>query len=198
MNSLSTLLTLLLVLQFKFPKDVLINEVLYDPFGSDKGCFVELIGQPGSSLDGYYLVGIDGGTGREYNLIDLSKHKIPASGFFVIGQDKEVPNVNLVDPKADYQNGPDSIELWLKGKRIDAVGYGDFSEAIFRGEGEPTFDIAGYSIGRRPDGFDTNDNSIDFVGLRISSPGRPNLPTLSVEVKKAIDRWGLIKSYQNR
>lgn len=194
MSSVLALIVLLSILQSKIPKEVLINEVFYDPFGIDKGCFIELIGQPGTSLDGYYLVGIDGGTGKEYGLIDLSKHKIPSSGFFVIGQDEDVPGANLIDPKADYQNGPDSIELWFREKRVDAVGYGDFSEAIFRGEGEPTFDIAGYSIGRRPDGFDTNNNSVDFVGLPKPSPGKPNLPSLSVDVKKAVDRWSLIKS----
>jgi len=171
---------------------LLINEVLYDTVGKDYGCFVEIIGQPGMSLDGYLLVGIDGDTGKEYNIIDLSSYKIPQTGFFVVAQDDRVPNASMVDAKADYQNGPDNIELRYIDEKVDSVGYGDFSEAIFTGEGNPAFDISGYSIGRRPDGLDSNNNSLDFVGLAIFSPGAANMPK---EVKQAMKiwKWGSIR-----
>lgn len=173
---------------------VVINEILYDPPGKDEGCFVELLGTPGLKLDGFFLVGVDGDSGRQYNRIDLSGHKIPSSGYFVIAQDKTVPSANLIDNKVDYHNGPDNIELWCEDKKVDSVGYGDFSKAVFTGEGSPAFDLPGHSIGRRPDGLDTNDNSVDFVGLALVSPGMPNTPKLGLEPKgKSSSMWGVVK-----
>jgi hypothetical protein len=158
------------------------------------GCYVELYGKPGLKLDGYRLVGVNGADGKEYNQIDLSGYKIQLTGYFVIAQDKSVPNADIVNPKADYQNGPDNIELWSKDGKVDTVGYGDFADAKFTGEGTPTLDLSGHSIGRRKDGFDSNDNSIDFVGLAILSPGRPNWPGVAVERKdKIASVWGTIK-----
>lgn len=182
---------------FSVASELLINEVLYDPVGKDLGCFIELKGTPGLKLDGYFIVGVDGDTGKEYCIIELSGYKVPPSGFFVIAQDDSVPNANMINPKADLQNGPDNVELWHVDKKIDALGYGDFSKAKFTGEGKPAFDLSGYSIGRRPDGFDTNDNSIDFVGLVISSPGMPNLPKLEVSQRsKKPCKWGAIKDHK--
>ncbi len=173
---------------------VVINEVFYDPPGNDEGCFVELMGTPGLNLDGYFLAGVNGSGGKQYNLIDLSGFAIPLNGYFVVAQDEDVPNAELIDSKADFQNGPDNIELWCGENRIDSVGYGDFSEAVFVGEGEPTLDLLEYSIGRRPDGADTNNNSIDFVGLALTSPGAPNGPGAAVtQNRKLITIWGKIK-----
>ncbi len=166
-----------------FAGDLVINEVFYDPGSTGLGCFVELYGKPNLKLDGYRLVGINGNGGAEYNIIDLSGYKVRPTGFFVVAQNKSVPNADLISTKADYQNGPDSIQLWNKDGKIDAVGYGDFSNAVFAGEKEPTLDVTGYSIGRRPDGFDTNNNSADLVGLAVPSPGKPNMPVAS-EVNK--------------
>jgi hypothetical protein len=174
---------------------VVINEILYNSPGEDKGCFVELKGKPGLSLDDYFIVGINGNGGVEYNRIDLSGHSIPSNGYFLIAQDESIPEADLIDSKVDFQNGPDNIELWQGENKIDAVGYGDFSEAIFSGEGEPTLDLSNYSLGRKPDGSDTNDNCIDFVGLALTSPGKPNSPNLAVnKSEKLAYKWGLLKS----
>ena len=178
---------------------VVINEVLYDPPGTDSGCFVELMGAPDFSLDNYFLIGINGEDGKQYCLIDLTDHVIPPDGYFIVAQDESVPDADLIDKKADFQNGPDNIELWYEEVKIDSVGYGDFSKAVFTGEGDPTLDPPGYSIGRRPDGLDTNDNSIDFVGLGVASPGAPNSPRLAVESRsprRDVSVWGRIKSGQ--
>ena len=174
---------------------VVINEVLHDPPGKDAGCFVELMGEPGLSLDDYSLVGVNGDGGSQYSFIDLSGHRIPFNGYFVVAQDESVPDADLIDSKANFQNGPDNIELWYEDEKIDAVGYGDFLEAVFTGEGEPTFDLANYSIGRRPDGSDTDDNSIDFVGLPLTSPGAPNGPRVAVaRGGRLVSTWGKLKN----
>ena len=183
-----------LILTASASSQVVINEVLYDPPSKDAGCFVELMGPPGLSLDDYFLLGVNGEGGKQYNLIALSGHRVPSDGYFVVAQDKNVPDADLIDGKVDFQNGPDNIELWRGEKKIDAVGYGDFSEAVFTGEGDPTFDLSGYSIGRRPDGADTDNNSSDFVGLPIASPGKPNGPGAAVvSEEKLFSSWGFIK-----
>jgi len=175
-------------------QDVVINEILYDSGGSDKGCFVELFGKPDLKLNDYKLIGVNGDKGQAYGEIKLSGHTIPPDGFFVIAQDKNVLNADMIDFNADYQNGPDNIELWYMDKKVDSVGYGDFTNAVFTGEGTPTLDLSGYSIGRRKDGFDSNDNSVDFVGLATLSPGSSNWPGVSVERKeKLASIWGFIK-----
>lgn len=174
---------------------VVINEVLYDPSGTDVGCFVELIGKPGLDLDDYFLVGVNGDGGKQYNFIDLSGHTIPPDGYFVVAQDDSVQEADMIDSKANFQNGPDNIELWHEDEKIDSVGYGDFSEAVFTGEGDPTFDLPNYSIGRRPDGFDSDDNSVDFVGLPLRTPGAPNGPgTAVIQPQRLISVWGRIKT----
>jgi len=190
----AAIMLLLLTGSASFPVEVVINEVLYDPSGKDAGCFVELVGTPGLSLDEYFLAGVNGNGGKQYNVIDLSGYRIPSDGYFVVAQDENVPDADLIDSKADFQNGPDNIELWHGDNRIDSVGYGDFSEAVFTGEGDPTFDLPGYSIGRRPDGADINNNSIDFVGLPLASPGAPNGPIIVViSSGRLISTWGSIK-----
>lgn len=190
----TAVIILLLTGSASFPVEVVINEVLYDPPGKDAGCFVELMGTPGLSLDDYFLTGVNGSGGKQYNLIDLSGHKIPPDGYFVVAQDESVPDADMIDSKVDFQNGPDNIELWHGDKKMDSVGYGDFSEDVFTGEGEPTFDLSGYSIGRRPDGSDTDNNSIDFVGLPLISPGAPNGLRMGVVSRgKLISTWGSIK-----
>jgi len=174
---------------------VVINEVLYDPPGKDAGSFVELAGTSGMSLNDYFLIGVNGSGGKEYNRVDLTGYSIPLSGFFVVAQDENVPNADLIDSKADFQNSPDSIQLWRGEELIDAVGYGDFSEADFAGEGTPTLDLSGYSIGRRPDGLDSDDNCIDFVGLAVASPGEPNGPSMAVNrAGLGIVAWGVVRS----
>lgn len=193
-KGITFILMAILICDKAFGADVLINEIFYDPAKTGIGCFIELIGKPNLKLDGYRLLGVNGNDGKQYNIIDLTGNKIPPDSYFVIGEDKSVPNIDLMNTKVDYQNGPDNIELWFNEEKIDSVGYGDFAEATFTGEKSPTLDLSGYSIGRRKDGFDTDDNSIDFVGLAIISPGEPNWPQASVvQSKKATLVWGYIK-----
>ena len=55
---------------------------------------------------------------------------------------------------------------------LDALGYGDFSTAIFAGEGMAAMDVAaGWSLARVNPALDTDDNSVDFLGFDISTPG---------------------------
>ncbi|RMG17040.1 MAG: PKD domain-containing protein [Deltaproteobacteria bacterium] len=156
---------------------LVINEVYYDTPGADSGCFIELRGPPGTDLSGYTLVGVNGADGSDYVTIDLSGQTLRSDGYFVVAQDGSVDptQVDLVDPGADLQNGPDSLQLRYQGSVIDAVGYGTFSATdTFAGEGSAAPDPSGQSIGRDINGSDTDDNSVDFGVLDYPTPGTRN------------------------
>jgi hypothetical protein len=153
-----------------------ISELLYDVPGTDSGLvFVELFGTPGTVLDGMTLEGVNGSDGSVYQSVTLSG-TIPADGVFVIGDDSGdgstlVNNADLVR-NVDFQNGPDSVVLRDNTGILDALGYGDFTSAVFAGEGSAAADVAaGWSLARINPGVDTNNNQADFVGLDTPTPG---------------------------
>lgn len=157
--------------------NVKINEVYYDTPGTDSLCFIEISGPGSFSLDGFALVGVNGNGGAAYATIDLTGHAIPVSGFFVVGDRPNVPNVNLVDPLANIQNGPDNLELRFGGITTDAVGYGTLNGWVFTGEWLPAAMVeSGHSIGRYPDGNDTDNNAVDFHDYDVPTPGTANPP----------------------
>ena len=151
---------------------VLISEVMYDASGSDAGqVFVELSGPAGLDLAGYELRGINGNDGSTYKTVALSG-LIPADGVFVVadeaGSTTSVTNHDLL-ADVDFQNGPDSVALWDSASLIDALGYGDFTSAVFAGEGSPAPDVsAGQSLARLAD---SGDNLADFTVLDMPTPG---------------------------
>lgn len=153
-----------------------ISEVLYDVTGSDAGqVFVELYGTPGTVLDGWSLEGINGTNGGVYRTVLLTG-VIPADGVFVIGDDDGtgsslVGNADLV-ADVDFQNGPDSIVLRDGSGIRDALGYGDFTSAVFAGEGNPSPGVpVNWSLARPDAAVDTDNNAVDFMGLEIPTPG---------------------------
>ena len=153
-----------------------ISEVFYDAVGTDTGqVFVELFGVPGSLLDGMLLEGVNGNGGGVYRSVALSG-AIPADGVFVIGDDSGdgtslVENADLVGA-VDFQNGPDSIVLRNSGGILDALGYGDFTSAVFAGEGHAAAAVpAGYSLARQALLHDSDDNLADFSALEMPTPG---------------------------
>lgn len=167
---------------------VLISEVLYDASGTDAGnVFVELYGTPGTSLDGFLLQGINGSTGTAYKDVLLSG-VIPADGVFVVADDDSggatnVPDADLIID-VDFQNGPDSVQLSDGSAVIDALGYGDFSSAIFAGEGSPVpLAGSGESLARIAGLVDSDDNLADFEILATPTPG--NVPVSAVPVPAA-------------
>jgi len=166
-----------------------ISEVLYDAAGADSGSvFVELYGPPGTLLDSMLLQGVNGGDGSVYQTVLLSG-SIPADGVFVIADDSGggstlVGNADLVID-VDFQNGPDSIVLRQADVVLDAIGYGDFSSAVFAGEGAAAVDApAGSSLARFNPLLDTNDNQADFMVLDLPTPG--TVPVSAVPLPPAV------------
>jgi hypothetical protein len=156
-------------------KGITINEVCYNPPGSDTACFVELYGPPGTSLDGIEIVGVNGSNGDDYHSIDLTGYSINSNGFFLVAQGNCVANADTITAEVNFQNGPDNIELRFNGIAIDALGYGK-GDFIFTGEGLPALDIADTnSLSRYPDGKDTDNNINDFIETNFKSPGEENI-----------------------
>ncbi len=154
--------------------DLIISEIYYDAPSGDAGkVFVELHGPAGLDLTGLALQGINGADGSVYRSVLLSG-VIPADGLFVIADDAGggttlVANADLI-ADVDFQNGPDSIRLWNDGLVVDAVGYGDFSTAIFAGEGQAAPDAGPGSSLSRIGLMDTDNNLADFA-LTAPTPG---------------------------
>jgi len=160
-----------------------INEILYDPPGGDAGCYIEIVGPPGTSLTGYSLKFTKGSDGTEYvPPLLLTNQTIGSSGYFVVAQDATVvvgAGANsMISIKANMQNGPDNVQLLLGAVVVDAVGYGTFGAGtFFMGEGTPWPGVNNsvQSVSRLPNGADTSNNFADFA-LGTQTPGLPNLP----------------------
>ena len=166
------------------PATILVNEILYNPNGTDNAAgnnlFVELWGPANQSLDGFELVGVNGNAGVDYNRISLDGEVLAGDGFYLIahpsGDATLVALADLTSNSVDYQNGPDSLQLRWHGRVVDAVAYGVFGGSdVFAGEGNPAPSSGqGNSLSRNAAHDDTDDNSVDFsIPLAPSPRGDP-------------------------
>lgn len=161
------------------PGTVVISELLYNDAGADDSAFIELYGEPGMDLAGFKLVGVNGANGQDYNAITLSG-ALDSAGYFLVvltGSATTLLDVaDLVDAKADFQNGPDNVQLRWGTTVVDAVGYGTFGTETFAGEGAAAADPGeGKSLGRDADATDTNHNDVDFAGFAAWTPASANV-----------------------
>ena len=166
--------------------EVLINEVLYDPAGTDAGReFVELYNTAGQPvvLEGYALEAGNGGSPGDWRLQwSGSRHDvIAARGYFVMaGEEAAAPadaHVSLV-----LQNGPDAVRLCRAGGVVDRVGWGGLVHDEFF-EGEPAEDVpSGWVLARVPNAVDSGSNDSDWLGRPWGTPGRTNTPAFGAEI----------------
>lgn len=161
-------------------RSVCINEVLYDPPGSDQGAeFVELYNPDNCSvsLEGWTLESGNGASPGDWRVQwrgVAGQHIEPAGFFLIAGQRVDAP----AQARAGLalQNGPDAVRLVSPGGVADLLGWGDLSfEEYF--ETAPSPDVpSGWALARIPDGTDTDSNAADFAGRRMPSPGASNVP----------------------
>lgn len=124
---------------------VVINELVSDP-ADDSVEFVELYNKSMSAIDltDWYL---EEGSGKKSFL----SYNIPANGFFV-----------LEKPKGSLNNTGDMVKLFdPAGGLIDQIAYGDWDDGN-KNNNAPKADDP-YSLARRFDGEDSNNDIQDFV-----------------------------------
>lgn len=87
-----------------------INEIFASHTGTDDQEYIELVGTPGMSLDGWMVVILDGDSfaaGILDRAWDLSGHTMPADGYFVMG-DLAVPNMDYDLAQGPHNGGVDN------------------------------------------------------------------------------------------
>ncbi|MFH1436741.1 MAG: proprotein convertase P-domain-containing protein [Pseudomonadota bacterium] len=170
------------------PPYPVINEVVYTNVegAADTMEFVEIYAPGREDMIGYALVHYAGADGSVAWEIDLSAVSVADDGFVVIG-DAAVANLDLDWAAADAMgDAAESIVLYTgwdgdTGTVVDAMGYGD-SGANFKGEGTHAPVIPGHnarnvvSLGRWPDGRDSDSNAADFSLSWWHTPGEANTP----------------------
>ena len=160
------------------PQGLVINEVLYDPVGPDDGLeFVELYNPTDHtvSLNNVLLETGNGAVAGDWGMgVEWTDDVFIGPGeFFVVGEKAVTPPPNWVS-NLDLQNGPDACRLQIAGRVLDVVGWGALTYPEYY-EGAPCEDVAsGNSIGRAPDGADSQNNSADFRVISPPTPGRRN------------------------
>ncbi len=161
---------------------LLLNEVFYDPPGSDGGReFVELYVAASQevSLDGVRLVFVNGASPDEPRTVWRAPEGLvlEAGRFWVVGGE-EVEGRDAT-ASLSLQNGPDALWLMRGEDTLDRVAWGEV-EGL--GEGAPAADVSGASLGRVPDGSDSDDNARDWRRLDPPSPGRINAPAVRLRL----------------
>lgn len=171
------------------PGQLVINEVDYDQPGLDTGEFIEIYNAGGTAVDltNVTLELFNGTGGAVYDTYDLSNAG-PSLGpgqFLVIGTNSALAatapgalTMGLFDPDNNVQNGsPDGMVLKDGGSVLDGLSYEGTMGGVGEGGGAPAdSNSAAGSIGRQPDGADTDDNAADFAFSSPATPGAPNAP----------------------
>ncbi len=168
---------------------IVINEIYYDHPGRDDGYeFVELInvGVAPRTLAGCQFEFHDGNSdGWSVVWVGEESDTIDGRALFVIGGDRVSPRPDRV-VTLGLQNGPDAVRMVVDGVEADRVGYGLLSDShYFEQESAP--DVPeGKSLGRYPDGHDTDHNAADLRALEPSS-GRFNQPRRNIALTPGRD-----------
>ncbi len=161
---------------------IVINEIDYDQPGTDTAEFIELFNTGNTSipLNNYTIELINGRNSSSYRSIDLSSFNIDANGYFVVCGDANLVancNYSFTATNSWFQNGaPDAVALYENTNLHDSLSYeGDlaiYTEVDFLTLNDNNSDIV--SLARIPNGFDSNNNALDFQ-LGCITPGSANI-----------------------
>ena len=169
-------------LAFNSNAAVILNEIDYDQPGADTAEFIELFnnGSTSVSLENYSIELVNGRDASVYRSIDLSGFNIDANSYFVV-----CGNATLV-LNCDYsfaainswmQNGaPDAVALYEADTLLDALSYEGELPPHTEGTALSISDsnTGIMSISRIPNGFDSDNNDLDFQSGCIT-PGTANI-----------------------
>lgn len=182
-NSLLTLL--LLCCGHYIYGQITINEIDPDQLGTDMAEFVELLGTPGASADGYVLVLFNGSDDASYDAVDLDGMVFDANGLLVInfpsnglqngadavavylGSDTDFPNdtplttTNLIDAIVYGTNDSDDTGL-LTGLG-ETIQYNDDATTSIQADG-----AGGYANGTPTEGQPNNVTPLDCPNLNLN------------------------------
>ncbi|MFC1618284.1 lamin tail domain-containing protein [Patescibacteria group bacterium] len=169
-------LPIFLLLAVGVSAQVVINEIYYDDPGGDNENYIELKnnGSP-QPLEGWTVKTLNQ-DGDVTKTVVFPLMTLGAGAYLVIGE-PGFPYVNIEAPgiSSSLQAGPcDAVQLFDPVSQIiDAVQYEPAECEYQLGEGEPAggSSTTAHSIGRFPDGMDTDDNSADFCETCISPGG---------------------------
>jgi hypothetical protein len=181
-------MTLLLARCHSSSAQVVLNEVLYDPAGADGGHeFVELQNSSSESmsLNGFRLEFANGAGGPVWQVrwTGSRSDSVAAGNYFLIVDRGWADDISgQAEVALSLQNGPDAVRLVRRDGSIDLLGYGEPLDPQLS-EGQPHPDVgSGQSLGRRPDGHDSDDNAADWVALDVPTPGTVNFARWAARV----------------
>ena len=166
------------------PGHVAINEVLYDPSGSDLGYeFIELYNPTNQVIDLSNWVIESAGTSFSEAVIIPEETSIQKQSYLVIGEE-EVVEADLAVSKLGLQNGGSATDgvriLNANQEVIDTLLYDEpNTNELLDDSGSPGEEFApdvssGSSLGRDIDSTDTNDCNKDFKEYEEPTPGEVN------------------------
>lgn len=169
--------------------DLVINEIDYDQPGSaDSSEFVEILNPGSDSVDltGYRIEMVDG-SGKEAYATYTGTGSLAAGKYLVIGDSAVLgaatlpaDTVKIALGSSGLQQGPDAVRIVriADDKVMDAVQYEGTPTGLGEGSSAPTdpSTAADKSVGRCPNGSDSNDNGADFR-VMTATPGKTNTCT---------------------
>ncbi len=161
---------------------LVVNEVDYEQSGVDSLEFVEILNTAGCAarLASVTLELVNGGDGKVYGrtALSLAGAELAAGARLVVGPANVLATLPAAVMRAllgsgGLQNGaPDAVRLVTADATIDAFSYEGAVAMAAEGGGAGADDGDG-SFSRCPDGFDSQDNSVDFRLVPVT-PGAPN------------------------
>ncbi|MFH1226030.1 MAG: lamin tail domain-containing protein, partial [bacterium] len=143
------------------PRAIIINEIVSDPADGDTE-WIELINNSGKEINLSELI-IEDGSGAITNL----------SGSLGIIGDKRFAIIK--SPKGNLDNQGDIVILRYGELVIDQVAYGNWDDS-YLGDNAPIARDP-YSLIRKQDAFDTNNDNLDWAITATLTKGQPNILT---------------------
>jgi len=165
---------------------LVINEIDYDQPNTDTAEFIEILnaGASAEPLAGWDVQLVNGANGAVYGTIGLASAgaSLAAGEYLVIGAatlltalPPATKSIAFANASDNVQNGaPDAVLLRRNGVVVDAVSYEGVMAGITEGATSAPTDSTTGSIGRFPNGVDTDENGADFVFTASSTPGAAN------------------------